>query len=99
MKTSSIILLGLGVSIALVLSAGAVYGMTGQAASQRVSASVEMMSSSMMSSAMNGGGNNNGNNNNGSISPADTVLTAIVSVVILSAGGVALAKRRRLNLS
>ena len=99
MKTSSIILLGLGVSIALVLSAGAVYGMTGQAASQRVSASVEMMSSSMMSSSMNGGGNNNGNNNNGSISPADTVLTAIVSVVILSAGGVALAKRRRLNLS
>jgi hypothetical protein len=35
MKTSSIILLGLGVSIAMVLSAGAVYGMTGQAASQR----------------------------------------------------------------
>jgi LPXTG-motif cell wall-anchored protein len=99
MKTSNIILLGLGVSIALVLSAGAAYGMTGQAAAQRVSASVDMMSSSMMSSSMNGGGNNNGNNNNGSISPAEMVLTALVGVVILSAGGVALTKRRKLNPS
>jgi LPXTG-motif cell wall-anchored protein len=48
---------------------------------------------------MNGGGNNNGNNNNSSISPADSFLTAIVGVVILSAAGVALAKRRRLSLS
>jgi len=91
MKTSSIILLGLGVSIAMVLSAGAVYGMTGQAASQRGTTALEMMTSCS--------GNNCGNNNNFSISPADSFLTVLVGVVILSAAGVGLAKKRRLNVS
>jgi hypothetical protein len=90
MKGRSMIMLGLGVAIALVLSAGAVYGMTGQAASQRGTTALEQMTSCS--------GNNCGNNNNFSISPADSFLTALVGVVILSAAGVALAKRRRLNV-